>query len=149
MDTIQVNPVPEAAPESRSEKLTMDYILAQIERVATQTEHLNLALEKLVNMSDGENGESYSPGNLQGKAKAEAIAGVVRSREETNQRLLSLYTMMYADLRRKPASLQEKALEMIGRKLEGPIANEAEAYGIGRALDAILQRKAGSGADSD
>lgn len=141
MDATQANAVPEAAPENRSEKLTMDYVLAQIERISSQTEHLKLALEKLGAMDDGENAESYSPGNLQGKAKAEAIGGVVKSREETNQRLLSLYAMMYADLKPKTASVREKALDMIGRKLEGPIANDSEGYVITEALEAILHKQ--------
>ncbi|HWQ59367.1 MAG TPA: hypothetical protein VN540_10140 [Clostridia bacterium] len=107
-NTVPESAVPEAKPDD--EKLTMNYVLEQIERIATQTGYLDAALQKLGEMEDGENAESCSPGNLQGKAKAEAIGSIVQSREETNQRLLSLYTMMYVDLKPK-AKPQEKAEE--------------------------------------
>ena len=68
-----------------AEKLSMNYILGQIERIAEQTAHLHEAIAALV-----------------GSGKAQAIADVVRCRETTNQQLLKLYEKMYNDLKPQP-----------------------------------------------
>lgn len=49
-------------------------------------------------MSDGDSGDSGSPGNVQGQAKAEAFGVIVKSRETTNQQILRLYEKMYMEL---------------------------------------------------
>ena len=77
----------------------IDYILSQIAKIQEQTEYLNKALEQLSQMSDGDSGSSGAPGNILGEAKAQAIGDVVRCRETTNQKMLSLYERMYDDLR--------------------------------------------------
>ena len=43
-------------------------------------------------------GDSGSPGNVQGQAKAEAFGVIVKSRETTNQQILRLYEKMYMEL---------------------------------------------------
>ena len=53
-------------------------------------------------MGEGDRGESYSPGNILGKAKADALEGMIRGRETTNQMLLRLYEKMYDDLFHRP-----------------------------------------------
>jgi len=71
-------------------KLTINYVLDQIEKIATDKEYLYKAIEALNGMSN-----SGVPGDMTGSAKAEALATVVQSRETTNQQLLSTYTQMY------------------------------------------------------
>jgi len=68
----------------------IDYVLSQIAKMQEQTEYLNNALEKLSVMGDGDSGDCGAPGNIQGQAKANAIADIVKYRETTNQHLLSL-----------------------------------------------------------
>ena len=84
----------------------IEYILSQIAKIQEQTEYLNIALEKLSQMGDGESCAPGSPGNIQGQAKAQAIADIVRCRETTNQQILSLYEKMYDDL--KPDNRNKK-----------------------------------------
>lgn len=79
----------------------IDYVLLQIAKIQEQTEYLNNALEKLSVMGDGDSGDCGAPGNIQGQAKANAIADVVKCRETTNQHMLSLYEKIYDDLKNK------------------------------------------------
>lgn len=82
----------------KDSKLTMNYVLEQIENIATQTEYLNQAISEL-RRTDTEEGSD----------NAYAISEIVKSRETTNQKLLALYEKMYDGL--KPvASIKEKAL---------------------------------------
>ena len=86
--------------ERKTESIyNIEYILSQIAKIQEQTEFLNIALEKLSQMGDGE-------GNIQGQAKAQAFADIVRCRETTNQKMLSLYEKMYDDL--KPDNRNKK-----------------------------------------
>lgn len=70
-------------------KLTVDYVMEQIERIVSQTDHLYAAINALKEMEN-----SSVPGDMSGQAKAEALAAIVKSRETTNQQLLSVYTTM-------------------------------------------------------
>lgn len=79
-----------------TEKLSINYILGQIERIAEQTAHLHEAIAAL-----GEIEEIDSCVDV-GSGKAKAIADVVRCRETTNQQLLKLYEKMYDDLKPQP-----------------------------------------------
>ena len=77
------------------------YILKQIDKILEQKDYLFEAIKGLSNMSDGENGETDSPGNLLGQAKADALKDIVCSRESTHQQMLKLYEQMYFDLRKE------------------------------------------------
>lgn len=85
--------------ENGSSKMTLDYVLGQIEKIAADTAHLESAFEVLEKMDDGDSGDPGCPGNILGQAKAQAIADVVRSREATNQQLIAFYQKMYDDLK--------------------------------------------------
>ena len=74
-------------------KLTVNYLLEQIEKIANDTDYLFKAIEALNNMDN-----AGVPGDMTGSAKAEALASVVKCRETTNQQLLSVYTQMYLSL---------------------------------------------------
>ena len=107
----------------KSESLyNVDYILSQITKIQEQTEYLNNALEQLSQMSDGDSGSAGAPGNILGEAKARAIGDVVRCRETTNQKILSLYERMYDDLR--PSEV--KKLDILER---------ISAYNVGQKGD--------------
>lgn len=79
-------------------EMTVADILTRINNIINQTGYITSAFESLVQMGDGESGAPGAPGNIMGKAKADAVAEVVRARETTNQQILRLYEKMYDDL---------------------------------------------------
>ena len=91
---------------------SIPYILKQIAAIQQETGYLYATISNLAAMSDGDSGDSGSPGNFQGEAKAKAYGDIVRCRETTNQQMLRMYEKMYEDLspnenRRQPAHGQE------------------------------------------
>lgn len=94
---------------------SIEYMLSQIAKIQEQTEYLNIALEKLSQMGDGESCAPGSPGNIQGQAKAQAIADIVRCRETTNQKMLSLYEKMYDDLKPDNGNKKLDVLERLAQ----------------------------------
>lgn len=80
---------------------SIPYILRQVAALQADTAYLNEAISKLADMADGSPGSPGSPGDIQGQAKAEAFADIIRCRESTNQQILRLYERMYEDLRRE------------------------------------------------
>lgn len=102
--------------ERKAESIyNIEYILSQIAKIQEQTEYLNDALEKLSQMGDGESGAPGSPGNIQGQAKAQAFADIVRCRETTNQKMLSLYEKMYDDLKPDNGNKKLDVLEKLAQ----------------------------------
>ena len=79
-------------------EMTVADILMRINNIINQTGYITTAFESLVQMGDGDSGDCGAPGNIMGKAKAEAVAEVVRVRETTNQQILRLYEKMYDDM---------------------------------------------------
>ena len=84
--------------EMNENKVELSWLLQQIAAIQSDTEYLKDGLNQLFQMGVGDSGESYSPGNILGKAKADALASMIQGRETTNQRLLRLYEKMYDDL---------------------------------------------------
>ena len=79
-------------------EMTVADILTRINNIINQTGYITSAFESLTQMGDGDSGDCGAPGNIMGKAKAEAAAEVVRARETTNQQILRLYEKMYDDM---------------------------------------------------
>ena len=75
--------------------LSINYILAQMERIAADTKYIESALEKLGNMALP---DAPVSSNISGHSAAQAIGNIIVSRETTNQRLLQMYERMYDDL---------------------------------------------------
>ena len=92
-----------------TEKLTMDYVLGQIEKITTETEYLHHAISELSQINSG------GPGDIGAASKAQALGEIVTQREHTNQKLLSLYEKMYDDL--KPQSVPNERERLIGMML--------------------------------
>ena len=67
------------------EKLSMNYILEQIEKITNQTDYIYSVIEKL------EQVQSKGPGDVAGEAQAHALGSVVAAREATNQKLIEFY----------------------------------------------------------
>lgn len=114
----------------------IEYILSQIAKIQEQTEYLNIALKKLSQMGDGESGSPGSPVNIQGQAKAQAIADIVRCRETTNQKMLSLYEKMYDDL--KPDN-ENKKLDVLENLAQIAANTDDFASEKSEMLDTIRQ----------
>ncbi len=82
---------------------SIPYLLRQIALLQSDISYLKEVIEKLANMPDGDSGAAYSPGNVQGQAKAEALKTVIQCRETTNQQILRLYEKMYDNLVKEQA----------------------------------------------
>lgn len=101
----QTEPV-SVSPEET--KLTADYILEQLEKIAAGIEYLNKAVTEIGQLQESTE-FPMSPEKF--VTKAEAISDVVKCRETTNQQLIRLYEKMYDDLKPKTPSLKDKLLE--------------------------------------
>ena len=100
---------------NNTEKLTMDYVLGQIEKIATETEYLHNTISELGKTNSG------GPGDIGAQARAQAFEEIVRNRETTNQKLLSLYEKMYDDLKPQDRPTErERLIGMMLGKLENP-----------------------------
>ena len=85
------------------EKLSMNYVLEQIEKLSGQTEYLGQVIGAI-----GQLERVDQCGDAAGlEAKAAALGDIVRCRETTNQQLIKLYEKMYQDLREE-AYMKEK-----------------------------------------
>lgn len=73
----------------QSDKYSMDYVLEQIEKIASQTEYLGQVI--------GAVGHLENPDD--DGAAAGALGDVVRCRETTNQQLIRFYEKMYDNIR--------------------------------------------------
>ena len=118
-----------------TEKLTMNYVLEQIEKIQNQTDHIGMALAALENMVPKTN--STTP-DVAGAEQAEAIAEVVESREATNQKLIALYGKMYDDLKQIP-SKSEKIIAMLLGQLENSKVPDTTKDYIMETLQIALQ----------
>lgn len=87
-----------------TEKLIMDYVLVQIEKIASETEYLRNAISELSRTN------SVGPDDVGTQEKAHALGEIVASREQTNQRLLSLYEKMYDDLKSQSLPSEKERL---------------------------------------
>ena len=82
--------------------LSLDMILQQLKEIAENTDHILGALNAVATIPSGEMGNAPgSPGDIAGRAKAEAIGVIVGQREATNQQLIRLYERMYDDLMKR------------------------------------------------
>ncbi len=119
-------------PVKSEDKISMNYILEQIEKISLQTEHLNNAIAEISKMGPG------GPGNMAEPAKAEAISDIVKCRETTNQKLLALYEKMYDDL--NPAkALKLQALYTIEHIADSGKLTEEELEVIGGIINDVIR----------
>ncbi|MBQ8267631.1 MAG: hypothetical protein IJZ21_04525, partial [Clostridia bacterium] len=109
----------EMAKCEADEKMSIGYVLEQIEKIQNQTDHIGMSIAALGNMVPSQNGPDISE-------KAESIATVVKCRETTNQKLIAFYEKMYEDL--KPInSAKDKALDIVSTAIQNS-AFEGEGF---------------------
>ena len=92
-------------------EMTVQDILVRIASIVNQTSYIAEVAEALKSMGDGDSGDMYSPGNVMGQAKAEALGAIVTTRETTYQQILKLYEKMYDDLIRLNGLAEQSAEE--------------------------------------
>ncbi len=68
-------------------EITMSWLLNQVTTLQADTKHIDKAFEELAKTCNGGNSPKYL-----------AISEVVKSRETTNQQLISFYSKIYDDL---------------------------------------------------
>ena len=88
---------------AKDEKLTVEYVLAQLERIGEDSAYIEAALGGLASV------ETACPGDIGAQEKAKGMADVVRCRETTNQQLIRFYEKMYDDI--KPKNRVEPSAE--------------------------------------
>ena len=90
---------------SEDKKITQAYILEKIDQILDNTSYITQAIEEIRSIPD-----SKGPGDMAASSKAEAIAQVVRSKEETNQQIIEMLNNMYHSINhddvRKTATLK-------------------------------------------
>lgn len=120
--------------QAPNEAITMKSILARIDKIISDTDHLRNALRALDEYNPLPVGDdSYAPGDLAGQAKAQALGDVVKCRETTNQQLLRFLEKMYDDI--KPKELSPDMLKL------KQLADILSIYPPDAALD-IIRRSA-------
>lgn len=90
------NTIEEKNATVSDEKLSMNYVLEQIEKIAAQTEYLGQTIGAIGQLESADDSNDVAL-----RAKAEALGDVVRCRETTNQQLIRLYEKMYDDLKKQ------------------------------------------------
>jgi len=75
--------------------ITLPVLLEKIEQIRADSSYIQDALRELSTV------KSEGPGDIGAAGKAQAIADVIKSREETNRKILSLYEKMYDDIQHR------------------------------------------------
>ena len=118
----------------QASELTMNYVLEQIEKIASETEYLHNAISELSKT------QSAGPGDIGAQGKAHALGEIVTSREQTNQKLLSLYEKMYDDLKSQSLpSEKERLIAMLLGELGNHVLSASSKKAIEQALQYALQ----------
>lgn len=105
--TTETNPAPE--------KFSIDYCLEQIEKIASQTEYLNQAIERLGDLANNENA-----GRFLKEAQVKTLTDIVRIRETTNQKLIAFYEKVYDDLKPRTSASREEVAARLTDALLNP-----------------------------
>ncbi len=121
-------------------KLTMDYLLQKIEEISKDQPYISEAITAL------EFVQSSGPGDVGAQAKAHALGEIVKAREATNQKLLSLYEKMYNDLKSEQ-DMQSKRIttlqELFNTNAFEAVCNNCEGEEINNIIDTVRQILAG------
>jgi len=85
--------------EKIQEKVTVEYILKQIETIRTDNVYLNKAIEDMSRMDEFPIPDSCY--NFNFVTKAEGWRDIVNAREATNQKMIEFYEKVYDDIKAK------------------------------------------------
>ena len=117
--------------QTEAPEMTVEYILGEIRAIQDNDAYLYQAISELKQI------EVCGPGDIGAQAKAEAIAETVKSREETNRRLIDFYRDMYNKLTAED-KLRDKYLDIIEKAVNNPAGFGADEFQIiTRLLDSV------------
>lgn len=129
----ELNPETPAA----TEKLTMNYVLEQIEKVQTQLTDLKNTVNNIGGVVDSDyDGETAH--DEVGLAKIKAITEVFHHREESLQSLFAFYRKMYDDLKQIPSKSEKIIAMLIGQLENSKVPDTTKDY-IMETLQVALQ----------
>lgn len=94
---------------------TIESVMQCMKKILDDTQYIKNAIYNVTEIPSGDAGDCGSPGDIAGKAKAEAISTIVRERENTNQKLIDFYNKVYNDLKAQQfsASDVEKKIQLL------------------------------------
>ena len=94
---------------------TIESVMQCMKKILDDTQYIKDAIYNVTEIPSGDAGDCGSPGDIAGKAKAEAISTIVRERENTNQKLIDFYNKVYNDLKAQQfsASDVEKKIQLL------------------------------------
>ena len=94
---------------------TIESVMQCMKKILDDSDYIKDVLKNIVEIPSGDAGDCGSPGDIAGKAKAEAISTIVRERENTNQKLIDFYNEVYNDLKAQQfsASDVEKKIQLL------------------------------------
>ena len=94
---------------------TIESVMQCMKKILDDTQYIKNAIYNVTEIPSGDAGDCGSPGDIAGKAKAEAISTIVREREDTNQKLIDFYNEVYNDLKAQQfsASDVEKKIQLL------------------------------------
>ena len=94
---------------------TIESVMQCMKKILDDTQYIKDAIFNVTEIPSGDTGDCGSPGDIAGKAKAEAISTIVRERENTNQKLIDFYNKVYNDLKAQQfsASDVEKKIQLL------------------------------------
>lgn len=94
---------------------TIESVMQCMKKILDDTQYIKDAIFNVTEIPSGDAGDCGSPGDIAGKAKAEAISTIVREREDTNQKLIDFYNKVYDDLKAQQfsASDVEKKIQLL------------------------------------
>ena len=86
---------------------TIESVMQCMKKILDDTQYIKNAIYNVTEIPSGDAGDCGSPGDIAGKAKAEAISTIVREREDTNQKLIDFYNEVYNDLKAQQFSASD------------------------------------------
>lgn len=94
---------------------TIESVMQCMKKILDDTQYIKNAIFNVTEIPSGDAGDCGSPGDIAGKAKAEAISTIVRERENTNQKLIDFYNKVYNDLKAQQFSVSdvEKKIQLL------------------------------------
>ena len=123
------------------QKLTMEYLLQKIEEISKDQPYISEAISALEFVNSG------GPGDIGAQAKAHALGEIIKAREATNQKLLSLYEKMYEDIKPIKESMQlarfAKLQELFSIKAFETLFSDCDSEQANYIIDSIRQILAG------
>ena len=120
-ENVEVNS--EAVSNEADEKMSIGYVLGQIEKIQSETQYLQDCIKGLETMQVTQAQVPGAPVDIAGEQKAKSLGQIVVSREATNQKLLAFYEKMYDDLK-STNGIKDRALDIVATAIQNSASEE-------------------------